>query len=232
MTTNEITPAVRLTIVKHLANGKDLTVVALITKLSREQVLDVASHHGYPDTDKLAWAADVLKKNIADEQTAALPRPTAVPAASPTRPAAGASTPPAAGLSSQPSELHTLVDRGKQHPSKRIQAAANRVLDDLDRLRTLLREDESKHAEKRKADAAKAAARAEVQRLEAQLAEAKSKLRGNTANPKAAKAASDGPSSADVRAWAAENDVQCPAVGRVPGSVLEAYEAAHLQAAS
>ncbi len=89
MTASEISPTTRLTIVKHLANGKDLTVVALIVKLPREEVLDVASHHGYPDTDKLAWAADVLKKKLDEDQRAALPRPTVVPAASPTRPAAG-----------------------------------------------------------------------------------------------------------------------------------------------
>lgn len=188
MNNDETTPTTRLTIVKHLANGKDLSVVALIVKLPREHVLDIASHHGYPDTDKLSWAADVLKKKLDEDQKAALPRPTVVPAASPTRPAAGASPAPAAGTPVV-SELHTLVDTGKQHPSKRIQSAANKVLDDLDRLRTLLREDQEKNSEKRKADAAKAAARAEVERLEQLLRDAKAKLRGNgpttTTKPKA-----------------------------------------------
>ncbi|WP_248582576.1 Lsr2 family protein [Nocardioides sp. InS609-2] len=235
MTKPDVTPEQRLTILKHLAGGKDLDVVATITHRDRSEVLDVASRHGYPDRDKLAWAAGILEKKINGAAA-----PTEHPQAAKilahqqihTRPAAGASTPPAAGpATTTVSEHHTLIDRGKQHPSKRIQAAANKVLDDLARLRTLLTEDHEKNAERRKEQAAKDAARAEVTRLEKQLADAKAKLRGKPAVQKPAPGGpSDGPAAADIRAWAVANDVECPGVGRVPANVREAYNNAHQHA--
>lgn len=35
------------------------------------------------------------------------------------------------------------------------------------------------------------------------------------------------PSSAELRTWAQENDVPCPRKGKVPASVVEAYQNAH-----
>lgn len=67
----------------------------------------------------------------------------------------------------------------------------------------------------------KAEARAEVERLEAQLAEAKAKLRRTP--PSIGQPDVD---SKKVRAWAAENGVDCPRVGRVPQHVVEQYLAA------
>lgn len=55
-----VTAEQRLTIVKHLAAGKDLDWVAAATRFDRSVVLDIASRHGYPDVSKLAWARDVL----------------------------------------------------------------------------------------------------------------------------------------------------------------------------
>lgn len=225
-TSTDITATAKITLLKHLASGKGLDVVATIVGLPRDQVLDIASHHGYPDREKLGWAVDVLEKKLTDD--AALPVRAPERAPSPIRPAAGASTPPAAGPATtpltQPDEIRVLLNTAKGHESKRIQNAANKVIDDLDRLRALIRDDQEKHAERRKAEAAKAAARAEVDRLEAQLAEAKAKLRG-PATTKSAPA--DGVSAAEVRAWAAQHDVDCPAVGRVPNAVREAYDDAH-----
>lgn len=235
-TSTDLPPTTRVTVLKHLASGKSLDIVATIVGLKREQVLDVASHHGYPDRDKLAWAVDVLEKKldgdsaalpdrtdeVRREERAAAPRPQVVPSPAPA---------PAAPQSDAVSTTtHSLIDRGKQHESKRIRAAADKVLDDLDRLRTLLREDEEKHAERRKAAAEKAAARAEVERLEAQLAKARAKLRGGKTSQKKTTATTDGPTAAEIRAWAAQNDVACPAVGRVPTAVRQAYADAHPEA--
>jgi hypothetical protein len=33
---------------------------------------------------------------------------------------------------------------------------------------------------------------------------------------------------AEVRAWASDNDVDCPTKGRIPAAVMAAYEHAHL----
>jgi hypothetical protein len=231
-TSTNLDPAKKVTLLKHLAAGKGLDIVATIVGLKRDQILDIASRHGYPDKEKLAWAVDVLEKKLDDEQAelpdrtsevrreerAATPRPAAVPTPSAAPAVVGA--------------LEDLIATGKGHESRRIQAAANKVLDDLDRLRTLIRDDQKKHAARRKAEREKAEARAEVERLEAQLAEAKAKLRGGTPAPKKAPAPADGPSAAEVRAWAAANDVSCPAVGRVPSAVREAFDEAHLREAS
>lgn len=39
--------------------------------------------------------------------------------------------------------------------------------------------------------------------------------------------ASTGPDAKAVRAWAAENNIEVPARGRIPGSVIEQYRATH-----
>ena len=180
-----VTDERRLTTLKHLAGGKDLDVVATIVALPRETVLDIGSRHGYPDTEKLAWAADIIEKKIRETATT-IPeqRPAPRPAArAPQTAGAATSTPTAPAPITQPDEIRTLINTAMQHPSKRIQNAAGKVVDDIAKLRTLIREDEEKHAERRKADAARAAARAEVERLEQQLAAAKAKLRGDKPAP-------------------------------------------------
>jgi len=92
--------------------------------------------------------------------------------------------------------------------------------------------DEEKNArEAAAAEREKVEARAEVERLEKELAEAKAKLTGKKpATPKPAGGTPDGvrasgpvPSAAEIRAWAAANDVECPARGIVPNAVRAAY---------
>lgn len=234
MTTNTITPEQRLTVLKHLAGGKGLDVVATIARLPRETVLDIASHHGYPDKSKLSWAVDVLTKKLDDDQVASIPpaqhtervaRPQTPAAATPSPVvAAGQPSPPP----TQPDELPfaVLINIAKGNPSKRIQSAANRLLDDVDKLRQLLKADQEKNAKRREAQAAKAKAREEVKRLEQQLAEAKAKLRGTQPAAPKTPPGDGSATAAEVRAWARSNGVECPAVGIVPGSVRAAYDAA------
>lgn len=185
--TDTLTPQQRLAIVRHLANGKPLDVVATIANIPRDQVLDIGSHHGYPDRDKLAWAADILAKKI-DEQAAALPEKAPDRAPTLIRPAAAASTPTAAGPPTtapvqleKPDEFRILINTAKGMPSKRIQALANRILDDTAKLRGLIQAEQDKIAARQQVTAEKAKARAEVERLEKQLVEAKAKLRGQQA---------------------------------------------------
>lgn len=224
-----VTQTQRLTVVKHLAGGKSPDIVATITKIPRSEIVDIGAHHGYPDADKLKWAADILEKKVEDENsTAEITEGTQVPVVATRPPATPTPAPPAAGTES----ILALVNSGKAHPSKRIQSAANKVLDDLAKLRHLIADDESKHAERRKAAAEKVAARSEVERLKKQLAEAQAKLRGRPAPAPAKVGDESGPSAKDIRTWAAETGVECTAVGRVPASVREAYNAAHMQGAA
>jgi hypothetical protein len=258
--TTAITPTVRLNVIKHLAGGKTPDMVSDITKLPRAAVVDIGSHHGYPDTDKLSWAADILKKKI-DDELATIPAGQPIPDPSPA--VRQVTTTAASGGPVQltkPDEIRVLLNTAKAHPSKRIQTAANRVFDDLDKLRALIADDQAKHAERRKSEAIRAAAKAEVERLEQELRDAKAKLRGSTtttkAEPSSAPASSGsspdgrantldqvradladrlarlGVTSRDVRAWAASTGLDCPVTGMLPTRVLNAYEAAHQPAAA
>jgi Lsr2 protein len=225
--TQDVSSAQRITVLKHLAGGKDLDTVAAITSLSREVVLDVGSHHGFPHTDKLARAVEILTAK-ADEQAAALPERRPEPA----RPAAPRSIPDAPsqqapGPLTKPDEIRILLNTAKAHPSKRIQKAADKVFDDLDRLRALITEDEEKHAVRRAAEAEKAAARVEVERLEQQLRDAKAKLRGTTTTASKSEGDDEGPSAAAIRAWALGAKLECPSRGRIPADVRQAYDTAH-----
>ncbi len=156
-TSTDIPVATKVTLLKHLASGKSPDIVATIVGLKRDQVLDIASHHGYPDKDKLAWAADILEKKTDTEQ-AALPDRT--------------------GETRRDERRVAIADEPNAAPTP---------LTKPDEIRVLL----------------------------------------NTAEGHG-----DGPTAAEVRAWAAVEGIDCPVVGRVPGAVREAYEAAHLQAAS
>lgn len=250
--TATITPEQRLTVVKHLAGGKGPDVVATITGISRGAVVDIGSHHGYPDKEKLSWAADILAKKIADGEA---PRedPRREERARAGTPVTARTTPtPAAAVTSltKPDEIRILLNTAKAHPSKRIQSAADRVFDHLDKLRELISVDEEKNAERRRKAAEKEAARAEVKRLEQQLADARAKLRSTksqsqTAGGRAAATSGQlaiarasalvtsddldriGLTSKELRTWAREHDVDVPDTGRLPRRVLEAYDNAH-----
>lgn len=254
--TQEVTTAQRIAILKHLASGKDLdTVAAIMRGIDRDTIGDIARHHGYPDPDKLNWAVDILTKKQEEAEKASIPTSAHVPqpAARPATTSPSSVTSPDARPVQGPDEIRVLLNTAKAHPSKRIQAAADRVFDNLDKLRTLIRDDQEKHAERRKAEAEKAAARAEVERLERQLAEAKAKLRGKTASPQSpgGRTASEsgqlasvrggglvttadldalGTTSKEVRTWAHDNDVECPDTGRLPSRVLDAWKTAHPEA--
>lgn len=192
-----MTPQQRLTIVKHLANGKPFDVIATITSLPRDTIAEVARHHGHPDLKKLEWAADVIEKKIRDDETASLPsrvERTATPQPATTSGSAASITmttaaQDAAAPLSKPDEIRVLLNNAKGHPSKQVQRQADRVFDAIDRLKALIREDAEKNSERRKAEAEKQRLRAEVAELEAKLAQAKARLRGKPAPAPAAPAA-------------------------------------------
>ena len=238
MTTKaDLTIEQRIALLRHLAEGKSLEAVALILHCDRSDVLDVASKHGYPDHEKMAWAADVLEEKAdAEARPAPHPDPAAVirTAGRTQTPAGGASTPPSAGPAPRPQRLpasaaggatphvdriRVLIDEGKAHSTKKIQAAAERAETAVRRLRELVDADRAREAERKRRAEERAKAEAEVRALEAQLAEARAKLR-----PASPATAGDGPSAAEVRAWARANNVDCPATGRVPRAVREAYD--------
>jgi len=60
MTTTVITLQSHITMLKQLVAGHDLDYVAAANRVPRDTVLDIASKHGYPSHDHMAWAIDVL----------------------------------------------------------------------------------------------------------------------------------------------------------------------------
>jgi hypothetical protein len=136
--------------------------------------------------------------------------------------AAAASTSTVTTAAPVPGDLLTaLIERGKnaKRAGTRTKAA---------RLETLVRDLEAaldaEAEQARKAAAAKAErekAAAEVKKLQEQLRAARAKL-GKTPKP----ATTAGADPKTVRAWARENGVDCPTSGRLPGNVIDAYQAA------
>jgi hypothetical protein len=221
-----VTTTDKLTIVKLLAAGRDAEFVATAVSTDVYTVVRTASGYGYPDQSKLAWAADVLQKQI-DEAA----RPAVAPAA-PVRPPAQRPTAPTprpltAVPGPAPDEVRAVIARGLKSERPRIRRFAEKARDAVDALTGALRADE----EQRRQDAARAAeqakARSEVERLERELAAAKALLRGDrsAAGGATTPPATDvhGVQSKVVRAWAAENGVTCPKAGRVPRAVVEQY---------
>lgn len=175
--------------------------------LTIDQVNDLATRHGgIEQPARLRKAAEILERG--GEPPAPAPGP-AVPVQ--------ATTPPTAA----PDDLEALIEAGKNARRAGTRTKATR----LERLATELRTALDTEAEQaRKAAAVKAErekAAAEVKKLQEQLRAAKAKL-GKTPKP----TITTGLDPKQVRAWARENGVDCPTRGRLPGNVIDAYQAA------
>lgn len=68
--------------------------------------------------------------------------------------------------------------------------------------------------------------RAELERLLGPYVSAARSVSGRRAGKRPAAGARSGPAPEAVRAWAVQNGVEVPSRGRIPGKVLEQYEAA------
>lgn len=202
MTITDIAPATKVTVLKHSIAGRDTSFIQTVTRLTPDQIRLIQSSHGYPEHDKMQRAIAIFERQsdgdlVTNQPLASGGRvigtdtPRAVPthAVSPASTSAPAAPPTPQAPLSRPDEIRVLLNTAKAHPSKRIQTAANKVFDDLDKLKALIKADEDKHAEaralkaqreaeKRRLEQEKAAARAEIERLEAELKAARAKLRG------------------------------------------------------
>lgn len=239
----------RLTIVKLLADGRDPDFVATATTHTRETVLRVGSEHGYPDTTKLAWAADILTKQATDpippaehtrpadliQRRPGSPRPAPQ---SITRPPGtlSAATPAPEPAASAPIVVSTngapdLITLGKKSTRARTRTLAERAEKALAVLAKELDTEIARNREAARRAAEEAKVRADVARLEAELA-AKKALLSKSRAAKGSAATRAGTDPKAVRAWARDAGVECPPVGRVPNRVVDAYLAAQNGAAA
>lgn len=104
-----------------------------------------------------------------------------------------------------------LIQRAVSSEVPRLVKAADRIGDLVDQLE----KDVAEHERSREL-------RAEAERLEQRLAQIRQQLGHKPAGP-GRPAGEVSPKA--VRAWAAANGVDCPKLGRVPGSVMAAYAA-------
>lgn len=112
----------------------------------------------------------------------------------------------------EPLPVGQLLKWGDQHPDEEIREQAARARAALAGLRT-------RHA----ADQELTAITTEAQQLEKRLAELRAREQELApAKPKAKRKTVEYP-AAEVRAWASANNIACPAVGRVPKAVVEAW---------
>lgn len=270
-----VTPEQRLAIVRHLANGRGIDFTATAMNLRASVIREIGHEHGWPREESLVKAADVLQRNL-DQQAkdSITPRPDLeadqarrdrqARAESPVR-----QSPPPAPRPDTPAPrlvdpTADLLRRGKASPKKRTQQLAQRIGQDIERLRDAITADERRAREQAEKEAERKAALEEVRKAEEALREAREKLRRHKNHPggngrattsrapssdsrRPGGTAAGGPASAaraaaglvttdelaargltskTLRAWAADNQVDCPAAGRVPRRVLDAYDAA------
>lgn len=245
-TTDAITAADRLTVVKLLADGRNPDFVAQATGHTRETVLAVGASHGYPDTSKLSWAVDVLTERAttgdrlpkaqhtrpADLETTSAPVRRPAPPARPSSTSAGrtptptAPAPTSAIAAADP--LAELIAAGKQSTRARTRSLANRAEQTLATLRVEVDSEAARARAAAEKAAAEAKVRADIARLEAELAKKRALLPKHKAAVKGmVSAATTGLNPKTIRAWARDAGVDCPASGRVPRRVVDAYTAAH-----
>lgn len=112
--------------------------------------------------------------------------------------------------------IAALMSAAQESTRAATRRKADRVSDLIADLRQIVA------AEKAEDERRKEAA-AEVERLSRELAKAKARLRGGKSTTLTI---ASSVSAADIRKWAAENGVECPPMGRIPGTVREQYEAA------
>lgn len=177
----DLTPALKVTVLKHLLGGRTDTFIETATGLTHDQVLEVKRDHGHPDPDKMAWAVDILTQRLDEipESAHPLPRPARpVPSAAATS-VTTTPRPPAPStltVATQPAAdaVRALLDLGATSEKARTRNLAAKIDELLTDLQGRL-DDEKAAREAAAAEAkAKAARDAEIAKLEARLAELKS----------------------------------------------------------
>ncbi|MFG3418725.1 histone-like nucleoid-structuring protein Lsr2 [Micromonospora sp. NPDC048063] len=230
-----ITSRTQYEILRLFADGKSEIEIADFTTLTPRAVSKVVNEMCAGDQDtarELATAYERRASLVAAAQgkpgVPGVPRVTTVPPPGTLRPPAPAPGPPAMARATD--VLADLLAAAQVSPHQRTRSLGAKVAALAEDLRTRLTE------ERREAAAAEAAARAraeaerQVKELEARLAKARAALLA--AGGKPARAAAAGKTTSEipakvVRAWARENDIEVPPLGRIPGPVMDAYLAAH-----
>lgn len=236
--TDEDITRLRIKILRALAAARfpreAIGAVALNNKLTVDDVKALVAQYGWPNAAQMAEAALELAgggtptpappKQVAKQVSA---EPVArgdviVPAPEPSAVFQLAEA--------QPSTNDGILAAAERSEKARTRRLATKVREQLAELRGLVNTEETERKATAAAAAEKARLRGEVEKLEAELAEKRAALK-----KAGGVAAATQPSVVDskaVRAWAAENGIECKPFGRVSPDVVAAYDAAMSKAGS
>jgi hypothetical protein len=224
-----LTPHGELTVLKLLAAGKGLEFVAAATTVQLGTVEAIAKEHGWPDRDKLSFAAVQLQARIDRERRNGLPHG-AVPPPPPPRPVP---QPPAVQQASKQAtvaprppievdKFKQLIDAGKKSRRARTQAMASRLITLRNQLEEALAGEAEETQRKKREAQAEAEALREIEALKAQLAAAQAKLARPRKKPGKKKLSR----GALIRGWAAEHGYSVSSHGKIPDRLVAAYDEA------
>lgn len=217
-TSDEDIRALRVKVLRALAAAQypkeSIGLVAASHKLTVDDVKSLVEKYGYPDAQAMRRHAFELSTSADQPQTA---RPT--PAPRPTAPRPTAARQP----DQQPNMVEALLATGERSTKARTRNLSKKIAEMLVDLRAAVLDERKAHEQAER----KARLKAEVAELERQLVEKKKALVGRKPGKSSTTPAGN---AAEIRAWAAKHSVACPAFGRVPGDVVEAYELSTRQA--
>jgi outer membrane murein-binding lipoprotein Lpp len=182
MTIITITPQLKVTMLKHLVAGKNLDFVAQVTRVPRDDVLDIVSKHGYPNHDRMAWAVDMLIQGgdkIPESQLRTGTPLDPAAAATPARTAGGrpsnfALIPPAT-ITHIPPATADLLHQGKASPWIRTQNLAAKIHTLLGDLAARLADEQAAAEAKAQADRESARIASRIATLQAEIDKLKRK---------------------------------------------------------
>ena len=242
--------ALRLKLLRALAAAaypkEAIGPIAANNGLQVGDVKSLVGAYGYPDKAEMARHVIELSggKPAAPPQVAArrpepLPTITREQVVGPARPVVSvasvpeqpAERPPLSDASAAAlgvktdTRVETLLNAASKSSKARTRRLGVRIHELVAELRGLVNTETAEREAAAKAEEEKAKLRAEVEALEQQLS-AKKALLGKPSSRASKPAAVAGTPPKEIRAWAAENGVEFPAFGRIPGSVVEAYAAA------
>lgn len=230
--TDEEIRALRIKVLRALAAAKypreAIGTVAANNKLTADDVKVLVAQHGWPNPAAMAEAALEL---VGGTTPTPVPRPRVdmrpapAPEPRPVISVASAAHPMPPGQPGDRTEV--LLSRAERSEKARTRRLAARVREQLAELLGLLNSEDAERQATARAAAEKEKLRAEVEQLEAELARKRAALKGSKPRQSTGKTESTAKHTPKaIREWAAENNVECSAFGRVPAEVYEAYDAA------
>jgi hypothetical protein len=165
-----------IAVLKFLVAGKDVAFTAAASGLTPEKVRRIAQSHGYPDMDKVRWAIDVLTEE-ADKTADLTPSTEPLREGQPVNRPRPRPSPAPPAPAPRPDDILVLLNTGKGSESKRIQALANRIFDDIDRLRRMIKTAEEVSAARLRRERERKEAVEAVRKAEQELKKARARLR-------------------------------------------------------